>query len=91
MKNSSGVSVTSTKGKLEVMRSYKVRVVLIMHLMMIGSMKLRRELRHCSTASMKCEECMLDREIEPSEIARCIRQLKDNKFGGSDGLVGELF
>ena len=33
---------------------------------------------------------MLDREIELQEIARCVRKLKNNKTGGSDGLVGEL-
>ena len=33
---------------------------------------------------------MLDREIEPAEIARCLHSLKNNKTGGSDGLVGEL-
>ena len=31
--------------------------------------------------------CVLDREIE---IARCVRKLKNNKTGGSDGLVGEF-
>ena len=33
---------------------------------------------------------VLDREIELQEIARCVRKLKNNKTGGSDGLVGEL-
>ena len=28
--------------------------------------------------------------IEPAEIARCLHSLKNNKTGGSDGLVGEL-
>ena len=47
----------------------------------------------------KAEECSnmshsvdgdLDGEIEQAEIARCLRSLKNNKTGGSDGLVGEL-
>ena len=37
-----------------------------------------------------CEDSVLDREIEPAEIARCLHSLKNNKTGGSDGLVGEL-
>ena len=39
---------------------------------------------------MTCEDSVLDREIEPAEIARCLHSLKNNKTGGSDGLVGEL-
>ena len=37
--------------------------------------------------SSACEDSVLDREIEPAEIARC---LHSNKTGGSDGIVGEL-
>ena len=40
--------------------------------------------------SSACEDSILDREIEPAEIARCLHSLKNNKTGGSDGLVGEL-
>ena len=32
----------------------------------------------------------LDGEIQLAEIARCLRSLKSNMTGGSDGLVGEL-
>ena len=32
----------------------------------------------------------MDREIEREEIAVCVRKLKKNKTGGSDGLVVEL-
>ena len=35
-----------------------------------------------------CEDSVLDREIEREEIAVCIRKLKNNKTGGSDGLGG---
>ena len=28
--------------------------------------------------------------FEPTKIARCLPSLKNNKTGGSDGLVGEL-
>ena len=37
--------------------------------------------------SNACEDSVLDREIEPAEIARC---LKNHKTGGNDGFVGEL-
>ena len=32
----------------------------------------------------------MDKGIEKAEIAKCLRKLKNNKTGGSDGLVGEL-
>ena len=32
----------------------------------------------------------LDKEIEESEIVRCINKLKNNKTGGGDGMVSEL-
>ena len=41
-----------------------------------------------------CQSCVkmsfLDKEIEKGEIVKCIKKLKKNKTGGSDGLVGEL-
>ena len=37
-----------------------------------------------------CVENVLDREIYLEEIALCVRKLKNNKTGGSDGLVREL-
>ena len=40
--------------------------------------------------SVDCEDNILDREIDSAEISRCLRKLKNNKTGGSDGLVGEL-
>ena len=36
------------------------------------------------------DDPVLDREIELHEIEKCVRKLKNNKTGGSDGLVGEL-
>ena len=40
--------------------------------------------------SESCEDDHLDIAIEKGEIVKCIRKLKNNKTGGSDGLVGEL-
>ena len=48
------------------------------------------KIRECCIMSSACEDSILDREIEPAEIARCLHSLKNNKTGGSDGLVGEL-
>ena len=46
--------------------------------------------RDCIELSVDSEDDILDREIDPAEISRCLRKLKNNKTGGSDGLVGEL-
>ena len=46
--------------------------------------------RGCIELSVACEDNILDREIDSAEISRCLRKLKNNKTGGSDGLVGEL-
>ena len=81
------LSVTSTKGKLKVLQSHYQR---------LGScsvddafdgnwkQEVDSEVNECHRCSV---EHVLDREIE---IARCVRKLKNNKTGGSDGLVGEL-
>ena len=93
MRNSAGVSVTSTKGKLEVLKT---------HYRQLGSCsvdsafddswkkEVDKQVSECSSVSKACEDSVLDREIEREEIAVCVRKLKNNKTGGSDGLVGEL-
>ena len=48
------------------------------------------EVKECHRCSVEHDDPVLDREIELQEIARCVRKLKNNKTGGSDGLVGEL-
>ena len=37
------------------------------------------------------ENDRLDRQIDREEIAPCVKKLKNNKTGGCDGIVGELF
>ena len=93
MRNSAGVPVTSTKGKLEVLK---------IHYRHLGSCsvdsafddswkeEVDEQVSECSSASKACEDSVLDREIEREEIAVCVWKLKNNKTGGSDGLVGEL-
>ena len=43
-----------------------------------------------SSLSEEVTDSLLDKEIEKGEIAKCLRNLKNSKTGGSDGLVGEL-
>ena len=93
MRNSVGVSVISTKGKLAVLKT---------HYRQLGSCsvdsafddswkeKVDEQVSESCIVSRACEDSVLDREIESEEIVVCVRQLKNNKTGGSDGLVGEL-
>ena len=43
-----------------------------------------------SSLSEEAGDAFLDKEVEKGEIAKCVRKLKNNKTGGSDGIVGEL-
>ena len=93
MKSDAGVSITSTKGKLQVLQK---------HYQCLGSgsvdvafnedwkMEVKDKVRECFKVSVAYEDGALDRELELAEISRCLKKLKNNKTGGSDGLVGEL-
>jgi len=41
-------------------------------------------------SSLLCDDEYLDGELRKGEIEKCVCELKNNKTGGSDGLVGEL-
>ena len=43
-----------------------------------------------SSLSDEVADSLLDKEIEKGEIAKCLRNLKNNKTGVSDRIVGEL-
>ena len=43
-----------------------------------------------SSLSEEAGDAFLDKEIENGEIVKCVRKLKHNKTGGSDGIVGKL-
>ena len=43
----------------------------------------------CGRMSGSCDDAFLDKGIEKAEIAKCLKKLKNNKTGGSDGLVGD--
>ena len=44
-----------------------------------------------SEMSSARKDKVLDRDISYAEIKKCLKSLKNNKTGGNDGLVGELF
>ena len=91
LRSDSGVSVNSTKGKLQILQK---------HYEELGRMsvdsdfdiewKEQVELEVSAYGSMVCEDEYLDREIQKGEIEKYLPKLKNNKTGGSDGLVGEL-
>ena len=93
LKGVEGVSVTSTKGKLEVLQK---------HYQQLGRVsvdsdfdedwieEVESKVEACGRVSGSCEDAFLDTGIEKAEIAKCLKKLKNNKTGGSDGLVGEL-
>ena len=81
------MSVTSTRGKLvELQRHYQQLGKLSLDSNFDAEWKEEVESNVSRYGSMS-ELCFLDNEIEKGEIVKCI---KNNKTGGSDGLVGEL-
>ena len=52
--------------------------------------EVENKVEESSNMSHSCVNGTLDREIDPEEIVRCLRSPKNNKTGGSDGLVCEL-
>ena len=90
LRNSSGVSVNSTKGKLEVLkRHYQQLGTCSVDTAFDDSWKEEVDKKVCEFSTV-CVESVLDREIDLEEIALCVKKLKKYKTGGSDGLVGEL-
>ena len=93
LKSEAGVSVTSTRGKLEVLQR---------HYQQLGKLSLDSNfdaewkeevdsnMNRYGSMSELCEDEFLDKEREKGEIVKCIKKLKNSKTGGSDGLVGEL-
>ena len=61
------------------------------NLRMIGRRKLSEgRVNNCKCSSELCEDEVLDKLMDRNEIAQCLRKIKNNNTGGSDGLVGEL-
>ena len=87
LRNGAWVSMTSTKGQLEVLkRNYQQLGTCSVDTAFDQSWKEEVDKKVCDLLTV----CVLDREIDLEEIALCVRKLKNNKTGGSDGLVGEL-
>ena len=52
--------------------------------------EVKSKVKACDRMSGSCEDAFLDKGVEKAEITKCLRKVKNNKTGGSDGLVGEL-
>ena len=93
LKSDTGLSLTSTRGKLEVLqRHYQ-----LLSKMSVDSVfdadwteEVEENVKGYSSLSEEVTDSLLDKEIEKGEIAKCLRNLKNSKTGGSDGIVGEL-
>ena len=93
LKGVEGVSVTSTKGKLEVLQKHYQhlgRVSVDSGIDDDWKEEVKSKVEACGRMSGSCDDAFLDKGIEKAEIAECLKKLKNNKTGGSDGLVGEL-
>ena len=85
MKGVEGVSVTSTKGKLEVLQKH------YQHLGRVSvdsdfdddwKEEVESKVEACGRMSGSFEDAFLDKGIEKAEIAKCLRKLKNSKTGG---------
>ena len=47
-------------------------------------------MNNCKCASELYEDAVLDKVVDRNEITQCLRKIKNNNTGGSDGLVGEV-
>ena len=87
------MSITSTRGKLEVLQKHYQRL----SKMSVDSEfdadwkeEVEDSVGGYSNLSEEAGDAFLDKEVEKGEFAKCVRKLKNNKTGGSDGIVGEL-
>ena len=93
LKSDTGLSLKSTRGKLEVLqRNYQLLSKISVDSVFDVHWKKEVEdnVNGYSSLSEEVADSVLDKEIEMGEIAKCLRNLKNSKAGGSDGIVGEL-
>ena len=93
IKSDTGLSLTSTRGKLEVLkRRYQLLSKMSVDSVFDADWKeeVEENVKGYSSLSEEVTDSLLDKEIEKGEIAKCLRNLKNSKTGGSDGIVGEL-
>ena len=93
LKSDTGLSLTSTRGKLEVLqRHYQLLSKMSVDSVFDANWKeeVEENVKGYSSLSEEVTDSLLDKEIEKGEIAKCLKNLKNSKTGGSDGIVGEL-
>ena len=93
LKSDTGLSLTSTRGKLEVLqRHYQLLSKMGVDGVFCSDWKeeVEENVNGYSSLSEEVTDSLLDKEIEKGEIANCLRNLKNSKTGGSDGIVGEV-
>ena len=85
--------LTATRGTLEVLQShYQLLSMMSVDGVFDADWKeaVENNVNGYSSLSEEVMDSLLDKEIEKGEIAKCLRNLKISKTGGSDGIVGEL-
>ena len=92
LKSDTGLSLMSTRRKLEVLqRHYQLLSKMSVDSVFDADWKKEvEENEGYSSLSEEVADSLLDKEIEKGEIAKCLRNLKNSKAGGSDGIVDEL-
>ena len=92
LKSNTGMSITSTRGKLKVLQK---------HYQLLSKMSVDSEfdadwkeevddsVGGYSSLSEEARDAFLEKEREKVKL-QCARKLKNNKTGSSDGIVGEL-
>ena len=91
MKSEAGISVSRTKGKLQILHQhYQLLGTSVIDSAFDDEWKFEVEEKVLAYSKHNLKDLDLDKEIEESEIVRCIKKLKNNKTGGSDGIVSEL-
>ena len=84
------MSITSTRGKLEVLLQLLSKMSVDSEFDADWKEEIEDSVSGYTSLSGDAGDNFLDKEIETGEIAKCVRKLKNNKTGGSDGIVGEL-
>ena len=90
LKSDTGLSLTSTRGKLEVLeRHYQLLSKMSVDSAFDADWKeeVGDNVKGYSSLSEEVTDSLLDKEIEKGEITKCLRNLKNSKTGGSDGIV----
>ena len=86
-----GVSVSSTRNKLQVLQKHYEDLGRMSEDSDFGGEwkeEVETKVSTCMCCSLLCYYEYLDGELHKGEIEKCVCKLKNNKTGGSDGLVG---